>query len=174
MSATKKNTSARAAAPNGSGGPKVDPKLILWVLVGFAVIAVLVFAFKPKGGGVVNVDAAGAQEAIDAGAQIVDVRTAGEYQMGHIPGAVNVPVDQIATSAQSWDRDKAYLVYCATGARSATAVQTMQSMGFTDIKHFAAGIQAWNGKLDTGGASSSGAKIPTNGKPVFVEFYTDS
>jgi len=129
---------------------------------------------RPASGGIVNVDAAGVEKAIADGAQVVDVRTAGEYQMGHIPGAINVPVDQLGASAASWDRNATYVVYCATGARSATAVETMKSMGFGSIKHFNAGIQAWGGKLDTGAPSASTSKIQTNGKPVFIEFFTDS
>jgi predicted sulfurtransferase len=64
-------------------------------------------------------------------------------------------------------------VYCATGSRSATAVETMRHMGFKKIAHFSAGIQAWSGKLDSG-AQTSDQKIPTSGAPVLVEFFTDS
>lgn len=153
----------------------MKPKTLILALIGAAVLGVLVAVLmRPASGGIENVDAAGAEKAIAAGAQIIDVRTAGEFQMGHIPGAINVPVDQLETSAASWDRNATYVVYCATGARSATAVETMKTMGFGNIKHFNAGIQAWSGKLDTGGATGSAGKITTAGKPVFIEFYTDS
>lgn len=148
-------------------------KTILWIVLGVVAVAAAFFAFRPSGGGIVNVDAAGAQEAVDAGAQIIDVRSAGEFQMGRIPGAINVPVDQFEAAAQSWDRGAQYLVYCATGARSAAAVETMKALGFTNVKHFAAGIQAWSGALEKGDQASS-QKIPTDGGPVMVEFYTDS
>lgn len=147
------------------------------ILIAVIVVLVAVFGFllfRPTTpDGTVDVDAAGVQKAIDDGAQVIDVRTSGEYQMGHIPGAVNVPYDEIATQAASWDRDATYVVYCATGARSLTAVQTMESMGFTSIRHFAQGIQAWNGDLETGG-STSNATIETSGTPVMVEFYTEA
>lgn len=148
-------------------------KTLIWVIVVAIAVVAAVLLFRPSSGGVQNVDAAGAQAAIEKGAQIIDVRTAGEFQMGHIPGAVNTPVDQVQAAAQSWDRDSTYVVYCATGARSATAVETMRQMGFKNIAHLAAGIQAWQGKLDTGGQTSN-QKIPTAGKPVFIEFFTDS
>jgi len=148
-------------------------KTVLWIAIALAVALLGFLVLRPSGGGVGNVDAAGAQKAIDAGAQVVDVRTAGEFQMGHIPGAINVPVDILEAQAQSWDRDAMYVVYCATGQRSATAVEVMKTMGFKNIAHLAAGIQAWPDKLETGGQSSS-KKVETAGKPVMVEFYTDS
>lgn len=152
----------------------MNSKTIMWGVIAVVVAIVLYFGFRPSGGsGITNVDAAGAQKAIAAGAQIVDVRTDGEFQMGHIKGAINVPVEQVASQAASWDRNANYVVYCATGSRSVAAVQTMKSMGFNNITHLAAGIQAWTEPLETG-AQSSATKIETAGKPVFIEFFTDS
>lgn len=148
-------------------------KAIIWIV--FAAVAgiVLAFAFRPSGGGIRVVDSAGVTASQAKGAQIVDVRTAGEYELGHIPGAINVPVDQIQVTAANWDRTKTYVIYCATGARSAQAVSMMQAMGFTNLDHFAAGIQAWTGKLDSGNTKATGT-VETAGKPVMIDFYTDS
>ncbi len=148
-------------------------KALIWIVLAVAVVAGIALAFRPSGGGIRTVDEAGVTKAQAAGAQVVDVRTGGEYQLGHIPGAINVPVDEIAQTAASWDKAKSYVVYCATGSRSADAVATMQSMGFTNIDHFDAGIQAWTGKLDTGEEKAAGT-IETAGKPVMLEFYTNS
>ena len=148
-------------------------KAIIWIVLAVAIVAGVALGFRPSGGGIKTVDAAGVTAAQAKGAQVVDVRTAGEYELGHIPGALNVPVDEVQTTVATWDRGKTYVVYCATGARSAAAVATMQSMGFKNIDHFSAGIQAWTGKLDSGLSKASGA-IETSGKPVFVEFYTNS
>ena len=49
----------------------------------------------------------------------------------------------------------------------------MKAMGFKNIDHFAQGVQAWTGKLDSG-AKASSQTIETSGKPVMIEFYTDS
>jgi len=149
-------------------------KAIVWVAIAAAVAGVLFLAFKPAGGtGVKNVDSAGLIAAQEKGAQVIDVRSQGEYDLGHIPGAVIVPIDTLQATAASWDRDAKYVVYCATGSRSAEAVSIMTGMGFKNIDHFAEGVQAWTGKLDTGAASSN-QKIDTAGKPVLIEFYTDS
>jgi rhodanese-related sulfurtransferase len=163
-------------------------KLAIWVVVALAIIGVGYLALKPAGGGVKTVDSAGLVAAQTSGAQLIDVRSPGEYDLGHIPGAVNVPVDTLQSEAANWDRSKTYIVYCATGARSAQAVEIMTSMGFKNIDHFDKGIVAWNGSLDKGTAAapagapsapaqapaSSGGTIQTSGKPVLVEFYTDS
>ena len=148
-------------------------KAIIWIAVAGAVAAVMFLAFKPAGGGVKNVDSAGLIAAQNKGAQVIDVRSQGEYDLGHIPGSVLVPLDTLQSSAANWDRNATYVVYCATGSRSSEAVTIMTGMGFKNIDHFAQGVQAWTGKLDTGAASSS-QKIKTSGKPVMIEFYTDS
>jgi rhodanese-related sulfurtransferase len=154
---------------------QASARVLVWVVV-LAIVALVGFLLlKPAGGagGVKVVDSAGLIAAQQAGAQVVDVRTAGEFQLGHIPGAINVPVDQIQATAASWDKKATYVIYCASGARSAQAVQDLAAMGFKNLDHFDKGIQAWTGKLDSGQQSSS-QTIQTSGKPVFIEFYTNS
>lgn len=153
----------------------MKPKTMMWLAIGAVVLVVVAMnLFKPAAGGIQNVDSAGVEAALkQPGVQVIDVRTEGEFQMGHIPGAINVPVDRLEATAASWDRAGTYVVYCATGARSATAVESMKSMGFTNIKHFNAGVQAWGGELETG-AQASSAKVETNGKAVLIEFFTDT
>ena len=57
------------------------------------------------------------------GARLVDVRTPGEYAGGHIPGAVNVPLQQIgAIASEVPDKGTPLFVYCMSGARSQQAV----------------------------------------------------
>jgi len=147
-------------------------KALPWILVGVAVAVIGILLFQPRGGsGITNVDSAGLLAAQQKGAQIVDVRTTGEYALGHIAGSVNVPVDQIQTAAASWDRNGNYVLYCASGARSAEAQQTMQGMGFKNVANLTGGIANWTGQLEKGAATSQ-QTIPTSGKPVFIEFYT--
>lgn len=153
----------------------MKPSNIIWMLAA-AGAAILVFTWllKPAGAGVTNVDAAAVEGLVGKpGVVIVDVRTAGEFEMGHIDGAINVPFNEIGSAAQSWDRTMTYVVYCATGQRSVPAVQTLAEMGFENIKHFSAGVVAWNRPL-TQGAGSTGSVVQTDGRPVFLEFYTDS
>ena len=64
------------------------------------------------------------------GARLIDVRTAGEYAGGHIPGAVNVPLQQIgAIASEVPDKSTPLFVYCMSGARSQQAVGALQADG---------------------------------------------
>jgi rhodanese-related sulfurtransferase len=149
-------------------------KAIIWVAVAVAVVVGIGYLLSKPAGGMRVVDSAGVTAAQQKGAQVIDVRTQGEYDLGHIPGAKNVPVDTIAAAAANWDRNATYVVYCATGVRSAEAVKILTSMGFKNIDHFSAGFNGWTGKIESGSATAAPQTIPTSGKPVVVEFYTDS
>ena len=67
---------------------------------------------------------------------VVDVRTKVEFWLGHLPGAVCIPVDQLPDALEAHpgvSRASRILVYCASGARSATAATTLRSAGYADV-----------------------------------------
>ena len=64
------------------------------------------------------------------GAQVVDVRSTGEFAAGHAPGSVNVPLQDIAERAGELDPDRWVIVCCASGTRSAIARWRLRSLGF--------------------------------------------
>lgn len=67
---------------------------------------------------------------------IIDVRTVEEFATGHIDGAINIPVDQIAgqvSSVKGLKPGSTVLVYCRSGRRSAVAVQILQQRGYTRV-----------------------------------------
>ena len=154
-------------------------KWVIWAVVGVALVGVVFLLTRPAsdgGKGIVDVDADKVQQLVDSGdARIIDVRTAGEYEAGHLKNAENVPVDQLAGAAQGWDRAEPLLVYCATGSRSSSAVQQLESMGFKTVYHFPQGLVAWQGDLDTGASQpvAQSEPVQTGGKPVMYEFFTD-
>lgn len=78
-------------------------------------------------------------------AVILDVREQDEYDAGHIPGAVLLPVgtinEETAASAIS-EKDTVVLVYCRSGNRSKTASQALADLGYTQIYEFG-GIKDW-------------------------------
>ena len=76
---------------------------------------------------------------------LLDVRTQEEYDDGHIPGAVLLPVGTInedTAAAVIPEKDTAVLVYCRSGNRSKTASQALADLGYTQIYEFG-GIRDW-------------------------------
>ncbi len=73
-------------------------------------------------------------EKIKAGARVVDVRTREEFADGHYDGAVNVPVDVLTRRlGELGAKTDSYVLYCASGARSAYAARLLKSAGFVDV-----------------------------------------
>lgn len=67
---------------------------------------------------------------------VVDVRTPGEFMTGAFPNAVNIPLDDImAGKGDLGNTDREIIVYCASGARSAYAMQVLQQRGYTNVKN---------------------------------------
>jgi NADPH-dependent 2,4-dienoyl-CoA reductase/sulfur reductase-like enzyme/rhodanese-related sulfurtransferase len=70
-----------------------------------------------------------------SGPLIVDVRSNDEFSYGAFPGAVNIPLDVIQNRANELgEKDRKIILYCASGARSAYAMQILGSMGFTNLE----------------------------------------
>lgn len=81
---------------------------------------------------------------------ILDVRTPGEFQTGHIPGAVNVANEAIGSGEikELPDKDQLILVYCRSGNRSRQAAGKLAALGYTNITEFG-GILDWPGETVT-------------------------
>ena len=69
------------------------------------------------------------------GALLIDTRTAGEFTGGHIEGAINIPYDIIGNVISNYEADKSrpIVVYCHSGARSASAKKQLQHAGYTYV-----------------------------------------
>ena len=67
---------------------------------------------------------------------VIDVRSRLEFWMGHLPGAICIPVDALPDALADHPaitRDSRILVYCASGARSAAAAATLSSLGYHSV-----------------------------------------
>ncbi|HZI93298.1 MAG TPA: rhodanese-like domain-containing protein [Patescibacteria group bacterium] len=82
--------------------------------------------------------------------RLIDVRTPGEFRdLGHIPGALLLPVDLIAVAVATLERQgKPLLVYCEHGMRSAHAAGLLARAGFTGVLNMAGGMSCWRGPRD--------------------------
>lgn len=84
-------------------------------------------------------------ELIDAGADLIDVRRPYEYEGGHLAGARNIEMNDLAASAEELPRDRPVILYCRGGNRSAMAAEAFRQAGY-DAHSLAGGIEAWAGE----------------------------
>ena len=80
---------------------------------------------------------------------ILDARRPDEYAEGHIPGAINVPNEEIGTAeiAELPDKSQMILVYCRSGRRSKEASEKLVKLGYTNIVEFG-GILDYKGEIE--------------------------
>lgn len=80
----------------------------------------------------------------ETGYVILDVRTQAEYDAGHIPGAIVIPLGELAGRAEEvlTEPDQLILVYCRSGRRSKSAAAILAELGYTNIREFG-GILNW-------------------------------
>ena len=81
----------------------------------------------------------------DPGFVILDIRTPGEYQSGHLKDAVMIDYysKSFMENIGRLDRDKSYLVYCRSGNRSARSMDLFKELQFQKIYHLSSGINSW-------------------------------
>jgi len=105
----------------------MDPMI---VVVLFLVGAVLIWWFnRQRGQGPPDSQI---DEALAAGAALIDVRNVGEFAIGHAPGARNIPVDELGLRlADVGEAPATVVVYCRTGMRSSRAATILTAAGFT-------------------------------------------
>jgi rhodanese-related sulfurtransferase len=98
-----------------------------------------------------NLNSSEFEKAIEnnADAVIIDVRTAGEFYEGIIPGAINIDMmgGSFAEQVKALDPNKSYYLYCRSGARSASACGAMQQWGFKKLYNLSGGIMMWQGNI---------------------------
>ncbi|MBY6186063.1 rhodanese-like domain-containing protein [Marinobacter hydrocarbonoclasticus] len=72
---------------------------------------------------------------VDNGALLVDVRTPGEFNAGHLPDAINVPLDQLPARLDALGEGKAQpiVVYCRSGNRSGQAQMFLNNKGYSQV-----------------------------------------
>lgn len=91
---------------------------------------------------------------------VVDVRTAEEYQQGHIPGAINLPNEEIGDVQPEAlpDLDAPLILYCKSGVRCKEAVVKLLKLGYTDVSNMG-GIEDWTYETVAG---SEPGEFPAN------------
>lgn len=80
-----------------------------------------------------------AQKLVQDGARLVDVRSAEEYEQGHIDGAANVPIDELpARASELGNNATPVILYCRSGRRAHKAAVVLRDQGFTNVHELGA------------------------------------
>lgn len=78
-----------------------------------------------------QVSRADAHRLVQEGALLLDVRSPAEFAAGHLPGALNVPVQNLSGQLDRLSTNQPIVVYCASGARSGQARRFLRRKGYT-------------------------------------------
>jgi len=119
-------------------------------ILSFALLLVFVTAAFAQGAPLPapgKVNGATAKSLVASGVKVVDVRTPEEFASGHVPGAINIPYDQLpGRAAEIGPPSTPVLLYCRSGRRSGIAVESLQKVGFTKLYDMQTAT-AWPGTL---------------------------
>lgn len=83
-----------------------------------------------------------AKTLVQQGALLIDVRTPDEFDVKHLDGAINIPVDQLEARAAELPKDKDLILYCRSGTRSAQGRTTLSRSGFSRV-HDLGAMKNW-------------------------------
>lgn len=112
-------------------------KLSLELAFAVILVAVVGYLVWPRSGQQVRPEEA--RRLVQEGALLLDVRTAQEFSAGHLPGARNIPVQELeARWSEVGDPAAPVVVYCRSGARSARAKELLKQRGFANVSDLGA------------------------------------
>src|SRR5262249_24575490 len=121
------SSSSRCGEPSAARASPTLPMSPVYIAVALAAFFVGRFAWF-------RLRAKRARALVQQGAPLVDVRTAAEFAAGHLPGARNVPLAELASRARELgDKRQPLVVYCASGTRSALAALQLRGCGFEQV-----------------------------------------
>lgn len=105
----------------------------------------------------------------------IDVRTENEYQLGTIPGFINIPVDELRGHIDKLPKDKPIVVTCAVGLRGYLAYRILTQNGFSNVRNLSGGYKTWsiaNAEVKTiasGSVSGNKASQCTNKPSIAIQ-----
>lgn len=118
----------------------------LFVALIVVVALLLMDPLRKRASGIRSISAIEAPQIINHdGALVVDVSESGEFNSGHVPGAINVPVKELTPLPKKLEqhKDKPIIVICRTGSRSNRAVTLLKKHGFESLYLLKGGFLSW-------------------------------
>jgi rhodanese-related sulfurtransferase len=79
---------------------------------------------------------------------LLDVRTPEEYQEGHIPNAILLPLQELENKLNDLDKEETYIVVCRSGNRSTQASEILINNKFTNINNMIGGMNNWSYEIE--------------------------
>lgn len=118
--------------------------------VAISIIFTMVVALSACGTiGFKDVSVEEAKKLIDNGeVTVLDVRTPEEYEEGHIPGSMLIPLQELGERLDELDEEEPYLIVCRSGNRSAEASELLIGEGFPDVYNMTGGMNDWVYELE--------------------------
>jgi rhodanese-related sulfurtransferase len=101
-----------------------------------------------------------------SGALVIDVRQPEEYVEGHIPGAVSIPLRELAANVDKIPTDTQVFVYCASGYRAGLAISSLRMMGYDNALAYSGSYKAWTEAGEE--ISTEAAEASVVGDPGFA------
>lgn len=90
-----------------------------------------------------TIDVDEARKCVEEGAQLVDVRDDHEWEAGHIPGAIHIPLPKLSERVGEIDRERPVVLYCRGGSRCEMATEALAAAGF-DAAKLEGGVVGWS------------------------------
>ena len=109
----------------------------------FVFLAAPAFAESPAEAPSIAPTELSARRAAGTAPIVIDVRTPDEYAAGHIPGAVNIPFDEVAARISEVDAPNGVALYCMVGPRARKGESALLGAGYTSVLHIDGGLAAW-------------------------------
>jgi rhodanese-related sulfurtransferase len=117
-----------------------------WIWVGMGAVAILGVLFlllRPTGRRPTEITAPQAYDQYQRGAFFLDVREQSEWNDGHIPGSVVIPLDELAGRLGELPKDRDIVVVCASGVRSSEGARILVEAGFSPVASLSGGLGGW-------------------------------
>ena len=119
-------------------------RIIIAIAMGVS-FATAVYAEDLESSEAPSISAAELHQRRESGAAplVIDVRTPEEYASAHIPGAVNIPFDQVAQRIAEIDAPHGIALYCMVGPRARKGESALLAAGYETVFHLEGGLAAW-------------------------------
>lgn len=118
----------------------MKPLIPAWLLI---LVAAVARAGAPEVRPVSPDELLDRQQSATQAPYVLDVRTPEEFVAGHVPGAVNIPYDRLASRIAEVPKDRDVVLYCRSGRRAGLAAETLAAGGYKRLEHLTGDMIAW-------------------------------